>query len=58
MLEGTRRQARRAPRNVVGMPIWLPGFVGSAGWRALFIQLEKDLRRHDMIGDFVFFRQR
>ncbi len=57
MVAGSQPRPRRPPRSVVGMPIWLPGFVSSTGWRTLFVGLEEELRRHDMIGDFIFFQE-
>jgi hypothetical protein len=55
VLRGTRQRPRRSLRGVVGMPIWLPGFVVSRDWRVFFIRLEEELRRHNFIADFVFF---
>lgn len=55
LLRGTHQRPRRPLRGVVGMPVWLPGFVRSREWRVFFIRLEEELRRHSFIADFIFF---
>lgn len=49
-------QARIPVRGVVGLPIWLPGFTGMRHWQQFFVNLEKRLRYHHYLGDFIFTR--
>lgn len=56
LVTGRKRQPMRPVRGVVGLPVYLPSFADSTGWQEFFPALEEELRRHDYVADFVFFR--
>ena len=59
MTQVTPRQAqpRSAVRGVVGIPVWLPGFLTFRDWRAFVLQTEAALRRRRFVADIVFYGQ-
>lgn len=52
-----RSQARSTVRGIVGIPIWLPGFLLYSEWRTFFTTLEEDLRHQSFVANFIFYSQ-
>ena len=52
-----RLHPRVAVWAVIALPVWLPGFVMFNEWRLFFRRLEQELRRHQFVGDMVFYGQ-
>ncbi len=42
-------------RGVVGLPLWVPGFVNFAEWRMFYILLEERLRQADFAPEILFY---
>jgi hypothetical protein len=57
LVQGRKLQPRHRIRGVVGVPIYLPGFLFGTTGRAFFIQLEAELRRHHYVADLIFYRR-
>ncbi|MBE7461947.1 MAG: hypothetical protein HS116_00520 [Planctomycetes bacterium] len=50
-------QARSTVRGIVGIPIWLPGFLLYSEWRTFFTTLEEELRHQSFVANFIFYSQ-
>ncbi len=55
LVQPKKAQPRKPVHGVVGVPIWLYGFVYFNDWRYFYFKLEEHLRRHGLVADFVFF---
>ena len=53
---GRKLQPRHPIRGVIGVPLYLPAMVIGNDWRDLMIHLEDELRRHQFVCDFIFYR--
>lgn len=56
LVQGTEKKPTKAVTGVVGVPIWLFGFVRMNDWRLFYLALERELRKRSLVADFVFFR--
>ncbi|MBI4023557.1 MAG: hypothetical protein HY360_01160 [Verrucomicrobia bacterium] len=57
LIQGYKLQPRHSIRGVVGLPVFLPGFMIGTVWRTLFMRLEAELRRRHFVADFIFYRE-
>lgn len=55
LVQSGRMQPRAPVRGVVGLPVWLWGFLDLRDWRLFFIRFEEYLRRHHFAASFVFY---
>ncbi len=53
----TPRPRRGAKQQVVGIPVWLPGFRWLPEWRLFYFYFQEELSRHGAVADFIFYRQ-
>lgn len=52
-----RPQPVHPVRGVVGVLIWMPGFLTFGDWRSFFVLLEDALRQRHFAADLIFYRQ-
>jgi hypothetical protein len=57
LVRGRRLQPQHPILGVVGIPVYLPGFVIGSELRAFYVHLEQALRRHHFVADLIFFKQ-
>lgn len=56
LVRGRRLQPQHPILGVVGVPVYLPGFIIGSELRAFYIHLERALRRYHFVADFLFFK--
>lgn len=56
LVQGHRSAPRHPVRGVVGLPIYLPGFVIGSEGRSFYMRLEEELRRYHFVADLIFHR--
>ena len=56
LIRGRRLQPRQPVLGVVGIPVYLPGFIIGSELRSFHIRLEQALRRYRYVADFIFFQ--
>ncbi len=58
LVQPMKMRPRVPVRAVVGIPIWLRGFLDLRDWRLFFIRFEEYLRQHQFAANFVFYHEK